>query len=96
MEQVVPQQGDHQKPVMGIFNPQNALRGGGGAGTGGRAQGGGVEGTSLNHIANQWQDMLEGQGNLFFNLRNPGLAECSSGFARPRGQGQGYRGGAKG
>lgn len=30
---------------------------------------------------------LQGQ-NLFSNLRNPGLAECSSGFARPEGRGR--------
>lgn len=32
------------------------------------------------------RDPLQGQ-NLFSNLRNPGLAECSSGFARPEGRG---------
>lgn len=33
------------------------------------------------------RDPLQGQ-NLFSNLRNPGLAECSSGFARPEGRGR--------
>lgn len=56
---------------------------------------------SLSPKANQWQDMPEGEGvpsrarSPFPYMRNtmvqwnPNLAECSSGFARPRGQGAG-------